>query len=152
MEFNIGERVISKRYEDMPQAVKNGALCKCCGLHGTVVDKLYSEARGRYGYTVHFDGMERPSNVYWTEDLIEAEPLKVSYHFEFDITDSVNNVVICTMFQTVGDKTSEIGRGHGHVIHEGKLGIAQAASYALSRVYKRMEESANGKRQDKGHQ
>lgn len=40
------------------------------------------------------------------------------------------------------DGTSkEIGRGHGHIIHEGALGIAQATSYALYRLYKRLEEN-----------
>lgn len=148
MEFNIGDRVISKSYEEMPLEIKTEALTKCCGLHGSVVDKLYSEARGRYGYTVHFDGLERPSSVYWTEEALEAEPLKVSYSFEFDITDSVKNVVICRMYRTVGEKASQIGIGHGHVIHDGSHGIAQAASYALARLYKRMEEVSNGKRQN----
>lgn len=148
MEFNIGDRVISKKYEEMPLEIKTAALTKCCGLHGSIVDKLYSEARGKYGYTVHFDGIERPSSVYWTEEALEAEPLKVSYSFEFDITDSVKNVVICRMYRTVGEKTSQLGIGHGHVIHEGQQGIAQAASYALARLYKRMGEVSNGKGQD----
>lgn len=33
-----------------------------------------------------------------------------------------------------GDEKTEIGRGHGHIIHSGAFGVAQAAAYALKRI------------------
>ena len=33
------------------------------------------------------------------------------------------------------DSKSSLAKGHGHMIHEGELGVAQAASYACKRLY-----------------
>jgi hypothetical protein len=46
-----------------------------------------------------------------------------------------DNVVIAVLYAVVGDTKTEIARGHGHIMHEGVLGIAQASSYALKRIY-----------------
>jgi hypothetical protein len=59
---------------------------------------------------------------------VETDP---TITFKIDIAD---NVVVAIMMQ--GER--QIGRGHGHIIHEGAIGIAQAASYALKMLYTNM--------------
>ena len=34
-------------------------------------------------------------------------------------------------------------RGHGHIIHEGAMGIAQASAYALKKIWQKMEGGDN---------
>ena len=52
-----------------------------------------------------------------------------TYDFEF-----LDNLVIARLYEVVEDKKWEIARGHGHIIHEGLVGIAQASSYALKKI------------------
>ena len=59
----------------------------------------------------------------------------VTYYHEFDYLD---NVVVARFYEVKGEEMTEIARGHGHIIHEGALGIAQASSYALKRIYQKI--------------
>lgn len=47
-------------------------------------------------------------------------------------------MVVAKFIETKGDTETELGRGHGHMIHEGALGIAQASSYALKKIFEKM--------------
>lgn len=145
MEFKIGDRVTTKSFENVSEETRNSAMAKVTGKDGTIIDKLYSEAKGAYIYKVHIDGYTRASSVCWKAEDLELMPEKVSYRFDIDITDTVHNVVIVRMLKKVGDLEMQVAMGHGHVIHEGDLGIAQAASYALARIYKSLEGKKNGK-------
>lgn len=151
MAFNIGDRVRVKDYEEIADNLKakktdddpslwNAGKAKCCGLKGKIVDIMYSTAYEKYIYRIHFDEQEGRSRADFTEEALELlQEESVSYRFE---TDFVDNVVVVIMYEDYEDGTSEeVGRGHGHIIHEGALGIAQATSYAMYRLYKRLEEN-----------
>ena len=145
MEFKIGDRVTTKSFENVSEITRNPAMARVASKPGTAIDRLFSEAKGGYIYKVHIDGYAKASSVCWTAEDLELIPEKVSYRFDIDITDTVHNVVIVRMLKKVGDLEMQVGMGHGHVIHEGDLGIAQAASYALARLYKKLEGDKNGK-------
>ena len=125
--FNIGDRVRVKCSE------VEGA--------GVIADKLYSEAQSKFIFRVCFDGHEKPSNASFDADsleLIKEEP--ITYRHEFDYLD---NVVVCRFYEVQGKVETEIMRGHGHIIHDGALGIAQASAYALKRIWLKMEGDIN---------
>jgi hypothetical protein len=50
-------------------------------------------------------------------------------------------VVVAKFYELGDDYKEEIARGHGHIIHEGKIGIAQAASYALKKILQKLSEN-----------
>lgn len=151
MNFNIGDRVRVKDYEEIACHLKarntgddpslwNAGKSKCCGLKGNIVDAMYSNAYDKFIYRIRFDGQEERSRADFTEEALELlKEETVTYHFERHIAE--DNVVIVIMYEDHEDHSKEIARGHGHIIHEGALGIAQATSYAMYRLYKRMEEN-----------
>ena len=121
MHFNIGDVV----------RVKNEVA--------TVVDRLYSEIEGRYLYRLRFEGEDRTNSAFFLEeDIVSymAEPNK-NYIVETEI---LNNVVIIKIFKSEKDSLvkEELVRGHGHIIHEGDVGIVQALSYALKKAYEKI--------------
>lgn len=133
MEFNIGERVRIKAYDEMPVEARNRRYGVVAGCEGEIVDKLYSEAKGCTVYTIHLDGCDRPSKCVFVDgsfDIIESKDVEYSYEFEY-----LENLVVARLYEVnvYGEKT-EIAKGHGHLIHDGAYGIAQAASYALKRI------------------
>jgi hypothetical protein len=117
----------------MPEAIRHKGLGKRVGDDGEIVDIMYSNANDCYVYKIHFDGFDRASHSEFPEgsfDLI-SELEKKTYAYEFEYLD---NVVVVRLYEIEGDKRTEIGRGHGHIIHSGAFGVAQAASYALKRI------------------
>ena len=50
----------------------------------------------------------------------------------------LENLVVGIMYEVKGSTKTEIVRGHGHIIHEGALGKAQAASYSLKKIYEKL--------------
>ena len=136
MEYNIGERVRIRKYEDMPDSVKHKGIAKNAGNDGEIVDKLWSAARDQMVYRIQFDGFERFSKTDFVEgtfDRLSDLKAKKSYTYEFDYLDTVTVARLYEVDEN-GNKT-EIAKGHGHLIHDGALGIAQSASYALKRIY-----------------
>lgn len=144
MEWNIGDRVRVKEYEDIPSELKckttdgsphlwNSGKAKVCGLAGTVTDKMYSAAYECDIYRITFEGQRYPSrSLFDAESLMPiVEELPPEYRFEIE---QAGTVVVVRML--CGDE--EIVRGHGHIIHEGILGIAQATSYALKKFYEKL--------------
>ncbi len=131
MEYNIGERVRIRRY-----SVKHKGIAKNAGNDGEIVDKLWSAARDCMVYRIQFDGMDRFSKTDFVEgtfDRISDLKKKVTYTFEFDYLDTVT---VARLYEIDGEgNKTEIAKGHGHLIHDGALGIAQSASYALKRIY-----------------
>lgn len=84
---------------------------------------------------MHFDGCSKPSSVDFTEEALILNPvsrMKKAYHYEFEFLD---DVVVAVLYEDWEIIKKEVARGHGHIIHEGVEGIAQAASYALKRIY-----------------
>lgn len=136
MKFKIGDRVKVKEYSDIPENYRTKGIARLHGKVGTVTDKLYSETNGDFLYRVHFDGYERPSNVLWTDKQLYILIKKpIEYKFEFETCD---NVVVARFYEMEEGSKTEIARGHGHIIHEGDLGIVQASSYALKKIYEKM--------------
>ena len=133
MEFNIGERVRVKKFEDLPVQMKSRGMARLCGLDGEIVDKLWSGAKGCTVYRLQLDGATRPSSIDFPGKAIDliSELEKKSYCYEFDYLDKV---VVARFYEIGEDYKTEIARGHGHIIHEGEVGIAQAASYALKKI------------------
>lgn len=139
MEFNIGDRVRVKNYEELPEQMKSRGGARLCGKDGEIVDKLWSGAKGCTVYKIHFDGADRPSSIDFLTKAIDliSEFDKKTYCYEFDYLD---NVVVAKFYEVGEDYKTEIARGHGHIIHEGEIGIAQAASYALKKIHQKLSE------------
>ena len=99
-----------------------------------VMDAFYSIRSEKWFYEVRDD--ETMTDGTYGEENLELAPAK---EFSMDIKiDVANNVVIATMYESVGGVQKPIHKGHGRLIHEGEYGIAQAASYACMRLYKSM--------------
>ena len=62
--------------------------------------------------------------------FFEENPTTYKYEFEH-----LENVVVARLYEIKGDVVTEVARGHGHIMHDGVIGVAQAASYALKRIY-----------------
>lgn len=133
MDFNIGERVRVNSFEDLPEAMKNRGVARLCGKDGEIVDKLWSGAKSCYIYRIKFDGYSTVSSVDFVGKAIDliSEIDKKAYAYEFDFLDKV---VVAYLYEIGEDSKTEIARGHGHIIHEGVIGITQAASYALKKI------------------
>lgn len=140
MEFNIGERVRVKKYDDLPEAIKNKAMGKLCGKDGEIVDKLWSGAKGCYIYKIRFDGCGITSSVDFPTKSIDliSELDKKTYTFTLEVLD---NLVLARLFEGDEESKTEIARAHGHIIHEGVVGITQAASYALKKIHQKYLEN-----------
>jgi hypothetical protein len=92
------------------------------GVQGTVADVLLSKGDGTLYYEV--DG-----TFYSAEDLKTKDA-----EYRYDILMADPNVVVAVLYEKIGDEEHEIARGHGHIMHEGAVGYAQAASYAVKRI------------------
>lgn len=116
IEFNIGDRVRSTRHNNT----------------GVVEDKLFSNRQGVWLYTIRLDGACIPIYTPLTGD--ELEPVVDEKTYRYEITQA-GNVMVAVMYEIDGDTEKEIHRAHGHIMHEGLIGVAQAASYAAKRIY-----------------
>ena len=94
---------------------------------GKVTDVMYSSHKGSYTYEVTND---QTSAELFGEDELELVHQKKDYSMTIQI-DIASNVLIATLFES----GEPLATGHAHLIHEGELGIAQAASYACKRLY-----------------
>lgn len=106
MKFSIGDTVI----------------ISASGVKGIIEDILLSKGDGTQYYEV--DG-----TFYSAEDL---EAIKSEYRY--DIIKADTNVVVAVLYEIVNGKEVEVARGHGHIMHSGVVGYAQAASYALKKI------------------
>lgn len=133
--FNIGDRVRIRPYDELPDGVRTKATAPLCGKDGEIVDIVYSNARKCLYYTLHLDGYAQPSHKLFTEDCIDLIPEETPVTYRYDFT-YLDNVVVARLIEIDGDgNETEIAKGHGHIMHDGVLGIAQASSYALKRIY-----------------
>lgn len=113
--FNIGDRVVTE-------------------LGPGTIEAVYTRNHGCYAYVVCLD--DTGSGVLFFEEELDLERKEYSMDIKIDIAD---NVVIATLYESVGGVQKPLNKGHGHLIHEGEFGIAQAASYACYRLWKSME-------------
>lgn len=141
IKYQIGDRVRVHDYENYPEHMKNAACAKVAGKVGEIIDALWSYSNNCTIYKIQLDGYDRPSKVNFTEgsfDLVEEE-VQVAKTYAYEI-ECLENVVVARLYEIVGDEKVEIAKGHGHIIHEGAFGIAQAGSYALKRIWFQLEE------------
>lgn len=136
MEFKVGDRITVKQYEDIPKQYKSRATGKLCGRSGKITNIL-TDANGEALYIIHLDGYAAESKKLWSGYCLIDEVIP-EYSWMFNIFD---NVVVGIMFETVGNRKTEITRGYGHIIHEGSAGIAQAASYALKKAFENLKDT-----------
>lgn len=138
--FNIGDRVRIRPYDELPDGVRTKSTGPLCGKDGEIVDIVYSNAKKCLYYTIHLDGYAQPSHKLFTEDCIDLIPEETPVTYRYDFT-YLDNMVVARLYEVDGaGNETEIAKGHGHLIHEGALGIAQAASYALKRIYMGLSE------------
>jgi hypothetical protein len=118
MEFNIEDRVREKK----------------TGESGVITDKMFSEARDCYIYIIKPDDGGR-SFMRGGEDI---EPFCKQREFKIE-ADIADNVVIIVIYEVEDDLKTEVCRGHGHIIHEGAEGIAQACAYASKQALAKID-------------
>lgn len=135
--FEIGDRVRIKDYSDLPEECRNAGFAKTCGKEGEIVDMIWSRAKQVGLYRIRFDGNEKASRADYPEGSFEVIPdiPKSSYGMELDYAD---NVVIAIFYEYQDEAKTELARAHGHIIHEGAIGIAQAVSFAAKRCYDKL--------------
>ena len=136
MEFNIGQKVRIKPYEQLPNEFRNNGISKLAGKDCIIVDKLYSEKKGCTIYKVRLDGKLFPSVVEFTEECLDLIRFDSEYSYEFEF---LENLVVARLYRVeASGKKTEIEKGHGHIFHDGVEGIAQASSYALKKIYQKI--------------
>ena len=110
--------------------INDEVIIKSNNTVGTIIDKMRSEARGRFIYVI------KPSDggrlTMREEGDLELYRKKAEYKVETEIAD---NVVIGIIYEVIDGEEYEVCRGHGHIIHEGAEGIAQACSYAYKKAF-----------------
>lgn len=130
--FSIGDRVKVRDYDAIPEEYRSRGLAKMCGEVGTIEDVFYSSAQECDLYVIKFDNFEKSQTLY-QEELLEEVDESVTYDYEFEF---LENLVVARLYEVHEDGSKiEIEKGHGHVFHDGVEGIAQAASYAMKRLY-----------------
>lgn len=141
-DYTIGQKVRIKDWEQLPAHLQNrAAVGGLCGFEAEIIDRLYSEAQQAYNYKLQLTGAKTiPARVFPAEALDPiAEKPRCSYVHELTYLDKV---VVAVFYEVDAEgKKTEIARGHGHIIHEGALGIAQAAGYALKKIRDEVEEA-----------
>lgn len=142
--FEIGDRVRIKDYKDLPVDFRNNRNAVVCGKEGEIADILWSQAKQVTVYRVLLDGAEQISKCDFSEAALTLLPPlpEVTYGYE---TERLENVVVARFYEYCGDDQRELARGHGHIIHDGMIGIAQAASYAIRRCYEKLAGNDNSK-------
>ena len=143
MEFKIGDRVRIRPYDQMQSEYKFKAFARLYNCEGEIVDIMYSTAKERYIYKVALDGFDRASKCEFDDgclDLIEEQEAP-KYEYGFDI---LENIVIARLYEVTSDSRKEVAKGHGHIIHDGVLGIAQASSWALKKIYQKLDMEDGG--------
>lgn len=130
-EFHIGDRVRIRDYNDIPEEHRTRGISKMCGEIGTIEDVFYYGSKKCNLYVIQFDNYNKSTKL-WRAELLEEVDGGVSYEYEFDY---LENVVVAKLYEVTEDSKTEIARGNGHIIHEGVIGIAQAAAYAMKKIY-----------------
>lgn len=107
------------------------------GETGQIVDRMYSERDKDYYYSVSYDTREEGETfIEDGESIREVVDVDAdTYEVESEI---LNNVCIAKVYRKENGGKKEICRGHGHIIHEGDIGVVQALSYAFKKAYEKI--------------
>lgn len=95
---------------------------------------IFSRSNNLTAYGVELE--DSGENLLFFENELELISDK-SYSMDIKI-DIASNVVIATLYENAECAKSPLAKGHGHIIHEGANGIAQAASYACKKLYENL--------------
>lgn len=131
--MNIGQIVKIKKFDQPPADLRMQKYKGLAGFEAEIIDRLYSDANESYFYTLRLTGAKTVPLIAFPEEALEIvveEPAEYAHEIEY-----LDNVVLVIFYEVKKGKKTELARGHGHIIHEGALGIAQATSYAMKRCY-----------------
>ncbi len=104
------------------------------GCEGFITDMFCSDSTG---WMYEVESINGPK-FFFREDALVLVPDKKEYSVDIKI-DIASNVVIATLYEnTNGETAAVVAKGHGHLIHDGGFGVAQAASYACRRLFENM--------------
>jgi hypothetical protein len=102
--------------------------------HGIITDIMFSN---KFKVNLYEVISEDDGDVLlgrFVADDLESAPKARNFSMDIRI-DIAQNIVIATLYENCDTVKKPLRRGHGHIIHDGELGIAQAASYACRRLY-----------------
>lgn len=101
---------------------------------GEVTEVIWRASKDEWIYEVldHGTGLKK---LFPDGELKSAPEKEYSMDIKIDIA---QNVVIATLYESAGNKMIPICKGHGHLIHDGEVGITQAASYACNRLWRKI--------------
>lgn len=136
--MNIGQLVKIKKFNALPMECQTLKFKGLAGFEAEIIDRLYSEAKQSYAYTLRLTGAKTVPVMTFPEealDLVVEDPAEYRHEIEY-----LDGVVVAVFYEIKNGKKKEIARGHGHIIHAGALGIAQATSYAMRRCYDQLSE------------
>lgn len=97
-----------------------------------IEDVLYSNKAEDWKYIVKFDDSPAPYARPMSADELQAVAKKT---YRYEVFQADENAMVAVMYEIDGDTETEISRYHGHIMHNGLLGVAQAASYAMKKIY-----------------
>ena len=98
----------------------------------TIEDVLYSNKTDDWMYIVRFvDSPVAFSRPMLSNELQAVAPKSYSW----EVFQADDNVIVAVMYEVCGDTKKEVSRCHGHIMHDGLIGVAQAASFAMKRIY-----------------
>ena len=135
--FKIGEKVRVKGFYELPTEYRSRAMGKIAGKDGVVVDKLESQAVGTTVYLVLLDDSRAVSSVHFTEACLERKEIPSEITFTIKV---LSNVVVVHMLKD----GHAFETAHGHIMHGGDVGVAHAASYAMKRIFLKLDELSGG--------
>ena len=106
-------------------------VVKGSGKRGKVAD-LFRSDEAKSGCALLFNvEMDSGEFEFYYADEVDLYQLKKEYTVSVDV---LENVVVATVYEADENGTREVAKGHGHTIHMGLLGVAQALSYASRRI------------------
>lgn len=135
--FLLGQKVKIKELADLPAEMQNRTYAGMAGAYAEIVDALYSEAKKALVYKVRLTASKTIPVANFPEEALRAveERRVAQYAHEIEYLD---NLVLVRFYKLQDGKKVEIARGHGHIIHTGDMGVAQAASYAFKRIFEQL--------------
>lgn len=134
--MNINDIVRIKNFEDLPVEEQTQKMRNLAGQEAEIIDRLYSETAQAYFYALRLTGAKTVPTMFFPEaslEIVEDEPAQYYHHIEY-----LDNLVLVRFYKVKDGKQTEIARGHGHIIHEGAAGVAQATSYAMRRIWEQL--------------
>ncbi len=133
--MNIND-IVRIKIDDLPAEAQTQKIKNLEGKEAEIIDRLYSETAQAYFYAIRLTGAKTVPSMFFPEaalELVEDEPAEYLHEIEY-----LDNLVLVRFYEVKDGKQTEIARSHGHIIHTGAAGIAQATSYAMRRIWNQL--------------